>query len=270
MMESAFLTINQWMTGDPALAALGTFLWGMVSVLFSPCHLASIPLIVAYVGGQEAMVHPRQAAFYSAAFTLGLFITIAAIGALCALLGRMLGDVGNYWQVLVGLILIWVALGMMGVQACSTSGSLLYRLNLRGLWGAFALGLAYGILSGSCNLRVHRPDPGHHHHPAEDRHGDSLHCPVRPRPLPAHRRRGQFYGPRPPPHRKSDLAGCGHMVPQRSGSAHRHSRGLLHRKPLLGKLRRHFYKKSEGEPYCRKRHQHTSLKYGGLYVGILL
>jgi cytochrome c-type biogenesis protein len=152
MLESFFLTINQWMTGTPAMAALGCFLWGMVSVLFSPCHLASIPLIVAYVGGQEQTLQPRQAGVYSAAFTVGLFITIAVIGIVCAFLGRMLGDVVNYWQIIVGLILLWVALGMMGVEACSTSGSLLYRLNLRGLWGAFALGLAYGILSGSCTF----------------------------------------------------------------------------------------------------------------------
>jgi cytochrome c-type biogenesis protein len=41
---------------------------------------------------------------------------------------------------------------MMGVEACSASGGLLYRLNLRGLWGAFVLGLGYGILSGSCTF----------------------------------------------------------------------------------------------------------------------
>ncbi len=152
MIESFFLTINQWMTGAVTLAALGCFLWGMVSVLLSPCHLASIPLIVAYVGGQEQVLRPRQAGVYSIAFTLGLFITIAMIGIICALLGWMLGDVGNYWQIVVGLVLIWVALGMMGVEKCSTSGSLLYRLNLRGIWGAFALGLAYGVLSGSCTF----------------------------------------------------------------------------------------------------------------------
>jgi cytochrome c-type biogenesis protein len=152
MLETLFLTVNQWLTGSPLLASAGSFLWGMISVLFSPCHLASIPLIVAYVGGQEAVLKPRQAAHYAIAFTIGLFITIAVIGIVCAFLGRMLGDVGNYWQILVGLILLWVALGMMGVEACSASGSLLYRLNLRGIWGAFALGLAYGVLSGSCTF----------------------------------------------------------------------------------------------------------------------
>jgi len=152
MLDSIFLTVNQWMTGGIAIAAAGCFLWGVISVLFSPCHLASIPLIVGYVGGQEKMVQPKQAGIYSVLFTTGLFITIALIGIICALLGRMLGDVGSYWQIIVGIILIWVALGMLGVEKCSMSGSLLYRLNLKGKFGAFALGLAYGVLSGSCTF----------------------------------------------------------------------------------------------------------------------
>ena len=152
MLNTLFLSVNQWMTGSLALAGFGCFAWGMISVLFSPCHLASIPLIVAYVGGQDKLLNPKEASLYSLVFTLGLFITIAMIGVLCALLGRMLGDVGDYWQIIVGLILIWVALGMAGVESCSLSGRFLYRINLRGIFGAFVLGLAYGILSGSCTF----------------------------------------------------------------------------------------------------------------------
>ena len=152
MWQEVFLKVNEWMTAGSAIAALGSLLWGMISVLFSPCHMVSIPLIVAYVGGQEKAVVPRRAAAYSVVFTLGLLITITLIGIICALLGRMLGDVGNFWQIIVGAVLIWVALGMLGVEKCSVSGSLLYRLNLKGLSGAFVLGLAYGILSGSCTF----------------------------------------------------------------------------------------------------------------------
>jgi cytochrome c-type biogenesis protein len=152
MGQEFFLTVNDWIGAGVGLAALGCFIWGLISVLFSPCHLASIPLIVAYVGGQQEHLNPRQAGWYSLAFSSGLFITIALIGIVCALLGRMLGDVGDYWQILVGLILIWVALGMLGVEKFSMSGGLLYRLNFRGLAGAFILGLAYGVLSGSCTF----------------------------------------------------------------------------------------------------------------------
>ncbi|MGD9972387.1 MAG: cytochrome c biogenesis CcdA family protein [Desulfatirhabdiaceae bacterium] len=152
MIESFFLTVNDWMSAGAGLALFGCFVWGMVSVLFSPCHLASIPLIVAYVGGQETETYPMQAVHYSISFTTGLFISIAVIGVICAMLGRMLGDVGNYWQILVGLILVWVALSMFGVKGCSMSGGILYRLKFRGLWGALGLGMAYGTLSGSCTF----------------------------------------------------------------------------------------------------------------------
>ena len=152
MFETIFLTVNGWMTGSSAIAALGCFLWGLISVLFSPCHLASIPLIVAYVGGQETLLTTRKAGLYSVVFTSGFFISIALVGIICALLGRMMGDIGSYWQILIGLVLIWVALGMLGVEKCSVSGSLLYKLNFRGITGAFGLGLAYGVLSGSCTF----------------------------------------------------------------------------------------------------------------------
>ncbi len=152
MLEAFFITVNEWLVAGSALAAAGAFAWGMISVLFSPCHLASIPLVVAYVGGQEKALVPRQAAGYAVLFSAGLFLTIALIGAVCALLGRMLGDIGSWWQLLVGAVLIWVALGMMGVESCSFTGSLLHRLNFRGRGGAFALGLGYGVLSGSCTF----------------------------------------------------------------------------------------------------------------------
>jgi len=152
MLDAFFLTVNEWMTGAPAVAAVGSLLWGMISVLFSPCHLASIPLIVAYVAGQERSLVPRQAGFYSVLFSFGLFLSIATVGIICAVLGRMLGDVGPYWQIAVGMVLLWVALGMFGVEACSISGGYLQRFQWRGGGGAFLLGLAYGILSGSCTF----------------------------------------------------------------------------------------------------------------------
>ena len=95
IFDQFLLTVNQWISGGLDLAVAGAFARGMVSVLFSPCHLASIPLIVAYVGGQKTAIQPRLAVCYAAAFSIGLFITIAVVGIVCA---------------------------MLGVQACSMSG----------------------------------------------------------------------------------------------------------------------------------------------------
>ena len=157
MLYDLLTTVNAWMGDTLALALLGSFLWGMVSVLLSPCHMASIPLIVGYVAGQEEALKPRSAAKYAIVFTVGLFITIALLGVACTLLGRMMGEVSPYWTLLVGGMLLWVALDMLGVQACSLSGGALSRLQVRGLSGAFLLGLAYGILSGSCTFGFMAP-----------------------------------------------------------------------------------------------------------------
>jgi cytochrome c-type biogenesis protein len=151
-MDQLFLAVNQWMTQAGPLAALGCFVWGLISVLFSPCHLASIPLIVGYVAGQGRIVEGREAAGYAGLFTLGLFLSIAAVGAVCAFLGRMLGDIGPYWTIPVGLVLVWVSLDMLGVAKCSLPGGALSRLKLKGGIGAFVLGLSYGLLSGACTF----------------------------------------------------------------------------------------------------------------------
>jgi cytochrome c-type biogenesis protein len=152
MFDQFLLAVNAWMTGGSTVAYTGAFLWGLVSVLFSPCHLASIPLIVGYVAGQGKLVEGREAARYAIAFTSGLFITIALVGVACSLLGRMLGDVGPYWTIIVGLVLVYVALDMLGVASCRLSGGLMSRLKVRGLSGALIMGLGYGLLSGSCTF----------------------------------------------------------------------------------------------------------------------
>ncbi|KIX13106.1 cytochrome c biogenesis CcdA family protein [Dethiosulfatarculus sandiegensis] len=151
-MDSFFITVNSWTSSGSLIAMLGAFLWGMVSVALSPCHMASIPLMVTYVAGQEKAVNPKSAATYAFAFTGGLFLTIALVGVICSLLGLMLGEIGSWWTILVGAVLIWVALDMLGVQVCSMSGSLMSRLKVKGVGGAFVLGLAYGVLSGSCTF----------------------------------------------------------------------------------------------------------------------
>jgi len=146
------LAITEWLRAGPAAALPGAFIWGMVSVLLSPCHMASIPLLIAYVAGQKRIPAPRQAAGYAILFAAGLFLTIVAIGLICAVAGRMLGDVGPWWQTAVGVLLLWVAWTLFRAPKCSATGNVLSRFRIQGGPGAFILGLAYGFLSGVCTF----------------------------------------------------------------------------------------------------------------------
>jgi cytochrome c-type biogenesis protein len=106
---------------------------------------------VSYVAGQGLMLRGREAVGYAVLFTAGLFLSIAMVGLACIGLGRMLGDVGPWWPVAVGLVLVWFGLDMLGVAACRMGGGL-QKLRCRGNRGAFIFGLAYGVLSGYCTF----------------------------------------------------------------------------------------------------------------------
>ena len=160
-MDQYLIAVNSWIGGEPALAALGCFLWGLISVLFSPCHLASIPLLVGYVAGQDQASTPRQGLCLALIFTGGLFLTITLVGLACWLLGRLLGDLGWYGPAVVGAVLIWVALDMLGLARLPFKGGLMAKLRVRGRWGALVLGLAYGLLSGSCTFGFLAPVLAH-------------------------------------------------------------------------------------------------------------
>ena len=152
MLSDFFLTINMWMADSIGYALVGCFLWGVVSVLFSPCHLASIPLMTGYVAGQERSLSGAEAGGYAVMFSAGLFLSIAVVGLACSMLGRVLGDVPPLWGLPVGALLVWLGLDLMGVTACRLPGRELGRFSLRGYQGAFVLGGTYGILSGACTF----------------------------------------------------------------------------------------------------------------------
>ena len=151
-MDQFLVQVAQGLQAGSGLALPASFFWGMVSVLLSPCHIASIPLLVAYVAGQGEIPSPRLAARYALTFVCGLFATIVTIGVTCALIGRMLGDVGPYWQVAVGILLLWTAWSLLRPPQCASTGGLLQRMQVRGVMGALLLGLAYGFLSGVCTF----------------------------------------------------------------------------------------------------------------------
>lgn len=152
MFDHFLVTINAWMAGDFAWAVVGSVLWGLVSVLFSPCHLASIPLMIGYVAGQNTLVDGKKAAGYAVMFSMGLFISITVIGLACSWLGRMLGDISPLWGIPIGALFVWLGLSLLGVQMCTLPSGRYGQIKMRGHGGAIVLGLAYGVLSGACTF----------------------------------------------------------------------------------------------------------------------
>ena len=155
-MGELFAALTRAVEGAPAVAIGASFLWGILSVVLSPCHLASIPLIVGFVDGQ-GRISIRRAFLLSLLFATGILITITAVGAITAAAGRMLGDIGRYGNYLVAIIFFVVGLALMDVVPMTWSSPSGPSMKRRGALAAFVLGLVFGVALGPCTFAYMAP-----------------------------------------------------------------------------------------------------------------
>lgn len=150
------------MTFDPAslqtasvLAFVLVFLGGVVTSL-GPCNVATIPLIVGYVGGSRNL--PRARSFtLSLAFAVGLALTFMLLGVFAALIGGLVGAATTWWYYLVAVICFLIGLNLLGVLQINLPlalGGLRERIGLKGIPGALALGLVSGLVASQCATPV--------------------------------------------------------------------------------------------------------------------
>ena len=83
MIEGLFESLNSGLAGSPLWALVAAALWGVASMLLSPCHLAGIPLIVGFIHGQ-GRANGRRAFALAGLFAIVILVTIAAIRAVTA------------------------------------------------------------------------------------------------------------------------------------------------------------------------------------------
>jgi cytochrome c-type biogenesis protein len=142
-------TLGQVMQARPVLAYGASYLGGVIATA-SPCILASIPLVIGYVGGY-AGDSKRQALIYSLTFVVGLALVMTVLGAMAALMGTMFGDVGIYWYFVVAVILMVMGLQLAGIIKLKLGGETQKFLPRRtGLLGALILGALFGLVLSPC------------------------------------------------------------------------------------------------------------------------
>jgi cytochrome c-type biogenesis protein len=155
-MERLFTSLTHAVEGSPAIALAAALAWGILSILLSPCHLASIPLVVGFINGQGVR-SIRRAFGLSALFAVGILITIGVIGAITAAAGRMMGDVGRWGNYLVAAIFFLVGLVLLDVIPMPWSGPGRVGMHRKGLVAAFILGLVFGVALGPCTFAFMAP-----------------------------------------------------------------------------------------------------------------
>jgi cytochrome c-type biogenesis protein len=156
------LELFTWLTGmlsaSQSMILLGGLIWGVISIILSPCHLSSIPLIVGYINNREIPSIGR-AAVLSALFASGILITIAMTGLITGAMGRLLGDIGFAGNMLISILMIAIGLNLAGILHIPFFERGISRPGYqgKGLSGAFILGLIFGIALGPCTFAFMAP-----------------------------------------------------------------------------------------------------------------
>ena len=156
MLDSLFTWLTTALNEQFGIALVAAMGWGVASILLSPCHLSSIPLVIGYISSQGQLGVKRSYSL-SLVFALGILITIGLIGAITASAGRMMGDVGVWGNIIVAGVFFVVGLYLMDIINLSWGGIVPQTPFARGWRGALALGLIFGIGLGPCTFAYMAP-----------------------------------------------------------------------------------------------------------------
>lgn len=155
MLEGLLTYLSGALEQSLFIATIGAFLWGVVSILLSPCHLSSVPLLVGFLASQYRKT-TGEAFRLSTLFSLGILASIALIGALTAAAGRLLGDLGRTGNAAVALIFFLFGLYLMDLLPLNW-GRPGTQVQLQGATAALSFGLLFGVSLGPCTFAFMAP-----------------------------------------------------------------------------------------------------------------
>ncbi len=158
MLLDLFTWLSGALSNSTGMALAASFVWGVLSIVLSPCHLASIPLIVGFID-EQGRISTKRAFLLALLFSTGILVTIGLIGLATGLAGRMLGDIGRWGNYFVAVIFFIVGLHLIGIiplpfleRGANASG-----FTRKGLLASLILGLIFGVALGPCTFAYMAP-----------------------------------------------------------------------------------------------------------------
>jgi len=131
------------------------WLAGLLTSL-TPCTLSMMPIMVGYMGGYEAQGRFRAIA-QATWFALGLATTLAALGLLAGVVGRVYGQVGVGLPIIVSALAILMGLNLLEALPLPMPnvGNLDFlNQGLPLALKSYLLGLTFGLVASPCSTPV--------------------------------------------------------------------------------------------------------------------
>jgi len=148
MLESLMNNAEAYIHTNPWLALVAVFLGGLLTAS-NPCVLAMIPLTIGFVSGGQNIKSAKSAFLFSLFFILGLSVMFTGMGIVAAVVGRLFGTVSSVWNWIVAGVCLVMGIHLMGLVNIPIP-QVNVNPKVKGGFGAFLLGLLFGIVSAPC------------------------------------------------------------------------------------------------------------------------
>ncbi|OGI06092.1 MAG: cytochrome C biogenesis protein [Candidatus Margulisbacteria bacterium GWF2_35_9] len=160
MLLDLFNSLTGALYGSPVLALITAFVWGILSILLSPCHLSSIPLVIGFVSGMvisQEKPSIKKAFLLSTLFSLGILLSIAVIAVITSLMGRIMGDIGPISDYLLAMLLVITGIYLLEIIRLPFINTDFSFFKRKGYLAALILGGLMGMALGPCTFAFMMP-----------------------------------------------------------------------------------------------------------------
>lgn len=130
------------------------FAAGLLTSL-TPCMLSMLPITIGYIGGRDQS--RAQAALQSTWFALGIATTLAGLGIMAAVVGRVYGQVGLGLPIIVSAIAILMGLNLLEalpLRLPAWGGMDWISQDLPEGVRSYLIGLTFGLVASPCSTPV--------------------------------------------------------------------------------------------------------------------
>lgn len=129
------------------LAPLAAFAGGTLTAA-NPCVIAAVPLMMAYLAGQEGKRGPLHSFLLSLTFSIGLTVMFALMFLATWAASSILGSA--WWVYVASAVCLLMGLHLLGLLDFTIPAPAGIQPSQRGFIGAFLLGLLFGLISLPC------------------------------------------------------------------------------------------------------------------------
>lgn len=141
--------------GAPALGA--ALVWGIISILLSPCSLVLIPMVMGYIQNDDSDGGLKHTLLVSLAFSSGVFVNILVVGSVVVLGGAAVSGVLPYLNYFTAVVLFLFGMHLLELITLPGLPNGAMKVRGRGIKGALTLGLFSGLATGPCSLAYMAP-----------------------------------------------------------------------------------------------------------------